>query len=74
MTPLEGVAVVAAGFWAGAINTIVGSGSLLTFPTLLAVGYDAVTANVSNTLGLVPGSVSGAIGSSIRPDPSAREP
>ena len=62
MSPLEGVAVVAAGFWAGAINTIVGSGSLLTFPTLLAVGYDAVTANVSNTLGLVPGSVSGAIG------------
>src|SRR4051794_15700001 len=62
MTPLEGVAVVAAGFWAGAINTIVGSGSLLTFPTLLAVGYDAVTANVSNTLGLVPGSVSGAVG------------
>jgi len=62
MTPLEGVAVVAVGFWAGAINTIVGSGSLLTFPTLLAVGYDAVTANVSNTLGLVPGSVSGAIG------------
>jgi uncharacterized protein len=62
VTPLEGVAVVAAGFWAGAINTIVGSGSLLTFPTLLAVGYDAVTANVSNTLGLVPGSVSGAVG------------
>jgi uncharacterized protein len=62
VSPLEGVAVVAAGFWAGAINTIVGSGSLLTFPTLLAVGYDAVTANVSNTLGLVPGSVSGAIG------------
>jgi uncharacterized protein len=62
VTPLEGAAVVAVGFWAGAINTIVGSGSLLTFPTLLAVGYEAVTANVSNTLGLVPGSVSGAIG------------
>ena len=62
MSPLEGVAVVAVGFWAGAINTIVGSGSLLTFPTLLGVGYSAVTANVSNTLGLVPGSVSGAVG------------
>lgn len=62
MTGLEGVAVVAAGLAAGAINAIVGSGSLVTFPTLLAVGYPAVLANVSNTIGLVPGSVSGAVG------------
>lgn len=62
MTPLEGVAVAAAGLVAGTVNTIVGSGSLLTFPTLLAVGYPAVLANVSNTVGLVPGSVSGAVG------------
>jgi uncharacterized membrane protein YfcA len=62
VTGLEGVAVVAAGFAAGTINTIVGSGSLITFPTLLAVGYPAVLANVSNTIGLVPGSVSGAVG------------
>lgn len=62
MTGAEGVAVAAAGVAAGAINTIVGSGSLITFPTLLAVGYPAVVANVSNTIGLVPGSVSGAIG------------
>jgi uncharacterized membrane protein YfcA len=47
---------------AGSINAIAGSGSLITFPTLLAAGYDPVVANVSNTLGLVPGSVSGAIG------------
>jgi uncharacterized membrane protein YfcA len=40
----------------------VGSGTLVTFPVLLAVGYGPVTANVSNTLGLVPGSVSGAVG------------
>jgi uncharacterized membrane protein YfcA len=40
----------------------VGSGTLVTFPVLLAVGYGPVTANVSNTLGLVPGSISGAIG------------
>lgn len=44
------------------VNTIVGSGSLLTFPTLLALGYAPVIANVSNTVGLVAGSVSGAIG------------
>ncbi|MGH3509762.1 MAG: sulfite exporter TauE/SafE family protein, partial [Nocardioidaceae bacterium] len=47
---------------AGTINTVVGSGTLITFPTLLAIGVPPVTANVSNTIGLVPGSVSGAIG------------
>src|SRR2546423_8282706 len=62
MTPLEATAIVAAGFAAGMINTIVGSGTLLTFPTLLAFGYPPVVANVSNTVGLVPGSVSGAWG------------
>lgn len=62
MTPGAAAAVAAAGLAAGAINTIVGSGSLVTFPTLLAVGYPPLLANVSNTVGLVPGSVSGAIG------------
>jgi uncharacterized protein len=56
------LAIVAAGFVAGGINTIVGSGSLITFPTLLAVGYPSVTANVSNTMGLSLGSVSGVYG------------
>jgi uncharacterized protein len=59
---LECLAVLTAGVFAGAINTVVGSGTLVTFPVLLAVGYAPVTANVSNTLGLVPGSISGAIG------------
>lgn len=58
----EIVAIAAAGLAAGAINTLVGSGTLITFPVLLAFGYAPVTANVSNTIGLVPGSVSGAIG------------
>lgn len=62
MTGLEQVAVFGAGVAAGTINTIVGSGSLITFPTLLAFGYPPVVANVSNTIGLVPGSVSGAWG------------
>ena len=62
MSPLEIVAIFLAGVWAGTINTIVGSGSLITFPTLLAFGYTPLTANVSNTIGLVPGSISGAIG------------
>lgn len=62
MTPLDIVLLVGAGLAAGTINTIVGSGSLITFPTLLALGFPAVVANVSNTVGLVPGSLSGAVG------------
>jgi uncharacterized membrane protein YfcA len=56
------LAVAAAGGLAGAVNAVVGSGSLITFPTLLAVGYPPVTANVSNAVGLVFGGVSGAWG------------
>ena len=41
---------------------MVGSGTLITFPVLLAFGYAPVTANVTNTLGLVPGSAAGAYG------------
>ncbi|UGQ13980.1 sulfite exporter TauE/SafE family protein [Yinghuangia sp. ASG 101] len=62
MTWLEQLAVLGAGVAAGGINTVVGSGTLITFPVLLAFGYAPVTANVSNTIGLVPGSLSGAIG------------
>jgi uncharacterized membrane protein YfcA len=62
LTFLQAVAVTAAGIAAGTINTVVGSGTLITFPVLLAVGYAPVTANVSNSIGLVPGSISGAIG------------
>jgi uncharacterized membrane protein YfcA len=58
----EIVAIASAGLAAGAVNTLVGSGTLITFPVLLAFGYAPVTANVSNTIGLVPGSVSGAVG------------
>lgn len=62
MTPWEAVAICAAGVAAGAINAVVGSGSLITFPTLVAVGIDPVAANVSNNIGLVPGSFTGAYG------------
>ena len=62
MTVLEMVAVFLAGIAAGTINTVVGSGTLITFPTLLAGGVPPVPANVSNTIGLVPGSVAGAFG------------
>ena len=62
MSPLEAAAILIAGVAAGTINTLVGSGTLITFPTLLAFGVPPVTANVSNTVGLVPGSISGSIG------------
>jgi uncharacterized membrane protein YfcA len=62
VSALEALAVFAAGIGAGTINTVVGSGTLLTFPVLLGIGYAPVVANVSNTIGLVPGSLSGALG------------
>ncbi|WP_442940037.1 sulfite exporter TauE/SafE family protein [Nocardioides sp. B-3] len=62
MSPLEAVLIALAGVAAGTINTVVGSGTLITFPTLLAFGVPPVTANVSNSIGLVPGSVTGAPG------------
>jgi uncharacterized protein len=58
----EAFAIALAGLAAGTINTVVGSGTLITFPVLLAFGYAPVAANVSNTIGLVPGSISGAFG------------
>jgi hypothetical protein len=62
MSALHALGILAAGMAAGAINAVVGSGTLVTFPVLLALGYPPVVANVSNTVGLVPGSVAGAVG------------
>jgi uncharacterized membrane protein YfcA len=62
MSALDVCLLFAAAFAAGTINTIVGSGSLITFPTLLAIGYAPVVANVSNTIGITFGSLSGAVG------------
>jgi uncharacterized protein len=59
---VEALAVLLAGVVAGGMNAVVGSGTLVTFPTLLAFGYPPVLANVSNNVGLVPGSASGAYG------------
>jgi hypothetical protein len=61
MSAPSALAIFAAGLIAGGINVIVGSGSLVTFPTLLALGYPPVLANVSNTVGLVPGSMSAVV-------------
>lgn len=62
MSALEVILVLTAGFAAGTINALIGSGTLITFPALLAVGYPPIVANVSNSLGLVPGAASSAFG------------
>ena len=62
MTGWEMLAVTAAGFAAGGINAVVGSGTLVSFPVLLAVGLPPVPATITNSLGLVAGNLSGAIG------------
>lgn len=62
MSLFDALLILLAGMAAGTINTIVGSGSLITFPTLIALGYPPLLANVSNNIGLVPGSLSGAYG------------
>jgi uncharacterized membrane protein YfcA len=62
MTALHALLIFIAGVGAGTINAVVGSGSLITFPTLVALGYPPVLANVSNDLGLVPGALSAVYG------------
>ncbi len=59
---LDAVVVVVAGIAAGTINAIVGSGSLITFPVLLALGYPPLVANISNNMGLLPGGITGSWG------------
>ena len=56
------ILIAVAGLGAGAINTVVGSGTLITFPTLVALGYPPVTSTMSNAIGLVAGGVSGTWG------------
>lgn len=62
MPVLEAAGILLAGMAAGTINTVVGSGTLITFPTLVFLGYPPVVANVSNTVGLVAGGVTAVHG------------
>ncbi|WP_245194600.1 sulfite exporter TauE/SafE family protein [Kitasatospora phosalacinea] len=54
--------LTAAATGAGAVNAVVGSGSLITFPALVAMGYPPILATVSNNVGLVPGMGAAAYG------------
>jgi uncharacterized membrane protein YfcA len=59
---LELLAVAAAGAAAGASNAIAGAGSLITFPTMVALGLPPLSANVTNTVGIIPGAIGGSLG------------
>jgi uncharacterized protein len=72
MTPLDLLAVAGAGLVAGAVNTIAGAGSLLSFPVLVAVGLSPLAANVTNDIGIVPGNASGVL--SLRRDLVGQRP
>lgn len=61
-TIIQDLVIFGTGIAAGTINVVVGSGTLITFPTLLAFNYPPVLANVSNNIGLIPGSLTGAYG------------
>jgi uncharacterized protein len=60
MTPIEMLLLLAAAVGAGALNAVVGAGTIITFSTLLALGFPPVTANVSNTVGMVGGNLAAA--------------
>ncbi|MFN0094378.1 MAG: sulfite exporter TauE/SafE family protein [Dehalococcoidia bacterium] len=62
MDVLEGAALVAAAFAAGAINAVAGGGSLVSFPAIVAAGYGSKVANVTNSVALLPGYLGGSIG------------
>lgn len=58
---LDQLGVAAAAVAGGAINALAGGGTLITFPTLTAVGIPAVRANVTNTVALSPGYLGGTL-------------
>jgi uncharacterized membrane protein YfcA len=62
LEPAQLLLLAAAALLAGAVNAVAGGGSLLTFPALLAVGYPAITANVTNSVALTPGYFGGTLG------------
>ena len=61
MNAVEAVGLGGAAFLAGAINAVAGGGTLVSFPALLAAGYPGVTANVTNTVAIWPGTVGGSL-------------
>lgn len=61
MSPADAALVAGAGFVAGAVNAVAGGGTLVTFPALLAVGYSALVANITSSVGLISGYAGGSL-------------
>jgi uncharacterized membrane protein YfcA len=62
MDLLHGTAAFASAFAAGAINSVAGGGTLLSFPTLIWLGLNSVSANATSTVAIWPGSLGGMLG------------
>lgn len=62
LTTGRALLIVLAGLGAGIVNGVAGGGTLISFPVLLALGYPALTANVTNTVGIWPGYLGGVAG------------
>jgi uncharacterized protein len=62
LTVGEALAIAAGGFIAGAVNSIAGGGTLVSFPVLVALGRDPLIANATNAVALFPGSLASAFG------------
>ena len=62
MTLWQAIVIFISGFLAGAINSVAGGGTLLSFPALVWIGIDPKVANVTSTVALWPGSLGGMVG------------
>ena len=60
LSALDYVLAAGAAAAAGMVNAVAGGGTLITFPTLIALGLPAVSSNVTNTVALCPGYIGGA--------------
>jgi uncharacterized membrane protein YfcA len=60
LSVLDYLAAAGAAAAAGSINALAGGGTLVSFPTLVAIGVPPVSANVTNTVALVPGYLGGS--------------
>ena len=55
------IGLFAAGVFGGAVNSVAGGGTLISFPALLAFGIPSIPANATNTAALCPGAISSAL-------------
>ena len=62
MSALDLAIAAGVAFLAGGINSIAGGGSLILFPTLVALGLPTVDANVTNSVAQWPGYLGGVAG------------